>query len=467
VQLLKVEAANKAKAKVACEGHKLTNTFTFKYLGSIFAADGSHVHDVKRRCAMASSRCGDLTHVFNSKEIPLGLKLKIYRTAICSLMTYGSEAWHLSERTMASLNGCNSRCLSHITGNSAHAEASPRTRTFDLVGAIRQQRYRWLGHILRMSNNRFVKETVKVQFYMGIPGNIFMDAPKNLSFEQLEKLAEDRDKWRLGMPGLVQKKTLQEQESYELFQRNFQPTGPPRQHQGNASVSPTTSSQFTPTSPASPPLITFIMNAQPPLQPPQPGGIPPDLLQQLQAQFPDSPTTTATHAPAGTTYTTSFSYPPTPTITTNYNTAATPTTTTTPTISHPATAQQPSTPTTTPRPPKPPLLPTPATKPPQPRHPLLPPLLPTPTPTPLPPRQQREQSPPPPTPTSTPISPRQKREQLFNRLRLIRRKRFTRRRLHLQRDDVHFQDLCIIFNIFTLHINIVDVMRDCGLYRGY
>ena len=40
---------------------------------------------------------GALRNVFDS-GIPLGLKLKIYKTAICSLLTYGCEAWTLTER---------------------------------------------------------------------------------------------------------------------------------------------------------------------------------------------------------------------------------------------------------------------------------------------------------------------------------------------------------------------------------
>ena len=103
------------------------------------------------------------------------------------------------------VNGCNARCLSHITGLSAHEEASARTRTLDLTGIIRQRRYRWLGHILRMSNNRLLKEAIKVQYYMGQEGNIFMDAPKDLSFDQLVERAKDRKLWRKGLPALLQK----------------------------------------------------------------------------------------------------------------------------------------------------------------------------------------------------------------------------------------------------------------------
>ena len=102
-------STQRRKEKVRCEGQELANVFNFKYLGSIFSADGNHTHDVKRRCAMEENRCGELRHIFNSDNIPMNLKLKIYKVAVCSLMTYGSEVWSLTESTAALLNGCNAR----------------------------------------------------------------------------------------------------------------------------------------------------------------------------------------------------------------------------------------------------------------------------------------------------------------------------------------------------------------------
>lgn len=131
------------------------------------------------------------------------------------MLTHGSEAWNLAETTRAMINGCNARCLSHFTGLTAHAEASALTRTLDLVVSIRQRRYRWLGHILRMPDNRMVKEAVKVIFYSKTSGNIFMDTPPDLSFDELVTLTKDRMKWRLAMPGLMQKETLVEREETE------------------------------------------------------------------------------------------------------------------------------------------------------------------------------------------------------------------------------------------------------------
>ena len=88
----KVEEAQKLLPTIKCVKAKLENVFKFKYLGSLFTADGDHKRDVEKRCAMAMSRCGDLRAVFSSKAVPLWLKLKIYKTAVCSLLTHGSEA---------------------------------------------------------------------------------------------------------------------------------------------------------------------------------------------------------------------------------------------------------------------------------------------------------------------------------------------------------------------------------------
>ena len=68
-----------------------------------------------------------------------------------------------------------------------------------------------------MPKERLVKEAVKVQFCMGLPGSIFMDTPTGLSFGQLENMAMDRDRWRSGLPGLAQRSLHDEQAEYERF----------------------------------------------------------------------------------------------------------------------------------------------------------------------------------------------------------------------------------------------------------
>ena len=132
----------------------------------------------------------------HAEGISIKTKLKIFKAAVTSVLTYGSEAWRLTREAEAAINGANARLISRITGKSAHAEASPRSRTFDILNAIRKRKYEWLGHILRMDDERLVKHAVKVQYSNGDMSNMLADAPQTGSFHQLVKLAANRERWK-------------------------------------------------------------------------------------------------------------------------------------------------------------------------------------------------------------------------------------------------------------------------------
>ena len=106
------------------------------------------------------------------------------------------------------LNGTNAHCLSRFTGKDAHTEASARSRSFDLVHAIRKRRFKWLGHILRMPGSRLIKLAIKVQHKQGMSGNMFMDVPGSYSFEAICKLARNRKVWKLMSCSLNDKRIM-------------------------------------------------------------------------------------------------------------------------------------------------------------------------------------------------------------------------------------------------------------------
>ena len=128
----------------------------FKYLGSWFRADGSHLTDIKGRIVSATATAGKMRNVWSSKSTPLRLKLYIYKVGVCSKLTYGCEVWKLDVDvcTMFNDSNTNSRLLPHITGRTAHEEASSKLQTFDVLSAIRARRMKWLGHIPRMRPDR-------------------------------------------------------------------------------------------------------------------------------------------------------------------------------------------------------------------------------------------------------------------------------------------------------------------------
>ena len=202
VQIDKLVEQQALRPVVKCEGKSLENVFRFKYLGTVFAADGLQSHDIKQRIAKAMSRCGQLRHIFASPALSLHLKLRLYEAAVCSLLTFGCETWALTDKTMRTLNGANSRMLTHITGKSIRAEARPLTTSLNLVRMIRIRRYRWLGHILRTSPHRLIHQALLCQSLMNAPGNLLMDAPPFSSPQHLREQAMDRATWRSHIAGI-------------------------------------------------------------------------------------------------------------------------------------------------------------------------------------------------------------------------------------------------------------------------
>jgi hypothetical protein len=192
----KLVAAQKQKPTVQCEGNALRNVFHFKYLGSIFSADGDQTHDIQRRTALAASRCGKLRHCFDAQGIRTSTKLQIFKAAVTSVLTYGSEAWRLTPKAKAAINGANARLICRITGRTAHDEASPRNQTFNILEAIRKRKHEWLGHILRMEDCRLVKHAVQMQYNNNDMTNLLLDAPPTETFQELVRLASSRKKWK-------------------------------------------------------------------------------------------------------------------------------------------------------------------------------------------------------------------------------------------------------------------------------
>ena len=105
----------------------------------------------KEELNLAKAWCGKLSHIFDSTSLSLhlNLKLRLYQAAVCSLIMYACETWHLDTKTMRNLNGANITMLSRFTGKSIPQEARPTTTSHDLVRCIRKVRYKYLVNTLR------------------------------------------------------------------------------------------------------------------------------------------------------------------------------------------------------------------------------------------------------------------------------------------------------------------------------
>ena len=120
----------------------------------------------------------------------------LYTASICSTLMHGSEAWTLTSRVLATLNGFNSRQLHCITGRWSYREETTKP-SYDFLTAVRTQMHQWLGHIPRMPADRLVHHAVLALGQRAgppyKPGSLLMDTP--LPLNKLVLRATDRRGW--------------------------------------------------------------------------------------------------------------------------------------------------------------------------------------------------------------------------------------------------------------------------------
>ena len=144
---------------------------------------------------MAFKRCGQLKHLFNSPDLGPWLKVRLYSAAVCSLLTYGCEAWTLTEKVLRKINGANSQMLASFTGQNIHQEAKPATCNHNITLHIRRMRLKWLHDILLMDDTRLVHIAMRVQQLSCPKGGILMDSPPHSSIDDLIIAAHDNAYW--------------------------------------------------------------------------------------------------------------------------------------------------------------------------------------------------------------------------------------------------------------------------------
>jgi hypothetical protein len=141
----------------------------FTYLGSIISAGGDITSEVSSRISKARMAFAGLRHLWRRRDLSLRLKGRVYNASVRAVLLYGCESWPLRVSDIRRLTSFDHRCLrsiSRVWWQQRVSNAELRRRVFgdthnkELGYVIEFHRLRWLGHVLRMEEQRLPKRAL-------------------------------------------------------------------------------------------------------------------------------------------------------------------------------------------------------------------------------------------------------------------------------------------------------------------
>ena len=195
------------------QGARLQVVPFFKYLGSIVSSSSKIDNDVIDKINKASRAFGSLrSKVFSNKHLKLSTKIQVYEAVCISSLLYGAETWTIYRRHLAQLEHFHISCLQKILGLTwkdriTHTQIFDRTNTTSIEAIITKRQLRWLGHVIRMPDERLPRQILYGQLQdslrrSGGPKKRYKDQAKTtlkkctIPPSDLEALANNRSAWK-------------------------------------------------------------------------------------------------------------------------------------------------------------------------------------------------------------------------------------------------------------------------------
>ena len=93
-------------------------------------------------------------------------KIRLYNSNVKSILLYGSECWRMVKGDMAKIDAFHNRCLRKICrifwpNKISNVDLYKKTGCNSAVLEIKRRRLRWLGHVLRMSQDSIPKVALR------------------------------------------------------------------------------------------------------------------------------------------------------------------------------------------------------------------------------------------------------------------------------------------------------------------
>jgi hypothetical protein len=196
---------------IILNNNKLEKVSNFSYLGSKITADGDTNAEIMTRIVLASNAFNKLSNIWKSKTLTKHTKIRLFNSCVISVLTYGCESWKSTITMEKKLVAFENKCLRKITNTNwkdykSNEALREETKQEYVTNAIRKRRWAYIGHALRMNEDRIPRQTL-----MWTPnGKRKRGRPKEtlkrtiereakaigLKIEDLQNIVANRQTWR-------------------------------------------------------------------------------------------------------------------------------------------------------------------------------------------------------------------------------------------------------------------------------
>ena len=180
----------------------------------LLSAGGGMEEAVRCQVRCAWSKFNELMPILIMRGTSLGVKGKIYKACVQSVMMYGSETWAMKvedtqklKRTEASMmrRMCGVSLKKHLSNEALRGKLG-----IDCVSdLVRRSRLRWFGHVVRKDDQQWVRKCMDFKVDgsagRGRPRKSWLECVNDdmKKFGLKKEMAHDRTVWRSAIHGNV------------------------------------------------------------------------------------------------------------------------------------------------------------------------------------------------------------------------------------------------------------------------
>ena len=138
-------------------------------MGSTIRSDGKCDGEIKKRIAEAKRAFTKMKNILTNKNISLQIRKRGIKTFVWSIMTYGSEAWTISQTMTKRIEAFEMWCwrrmqkIAWIEKKSNEQVLQSINSERELIKIIRTRQMRFLGHVMRRGEIEHLSLTGKIE----------------------------------------------------------------------------------------------------------------------------------------------------------------------------------------------------------------------------------------------------------------------------------------------------------------